>query len=90
MTAPPLLTFPYVKRLTDFSQNPRYELTIPSFWEAATLQYRDESDDKARALRSQLDLCRRMAQEIGDPPLAEKLQDLIKKLEAQAALQNAA
>ena len=50
----------------------------------------DESDDKARALRSQLDLCRRMAQEIGDPPLAEKLQDLIKKLEAQSALQNAA
>ena len=54
------------------------------------MQYRDESDDKARALRSQLDLCRRMAQEIGDPPLAEKLRDLIKKLEAQAALQNAA
>jgi hypothetical protein len=54
------------------------------------MQYRDESDDKARALRSQLDLCRRMAQEIGDPALAEKLRNLAKKLQAQAAMQTAA
>jgi hypothetical protein len=54
------------------------------------MQYRDESDDKARALRSQLDLCRRMAQEIGDPALAEKLRSLAQKLQAEATGQDAA
>jgi hypothetical protein len=31
-----------------------------------------------------------LAQEIGDPELAEKLRNLAKKLEAQATVQNAA
>ena len=53
------------------------------------MEYRNEGEDKARALRSQLDLCRRLA-EIGDPELAEKLRNLAKKLEAQATVQNAA
>ena len=52
------------------------------------MQYRDEGDDKAKALRSQLDLCQRLAQEVGNPELAEKLRNLAKKLEAQATLQN--
>ena len=54
------------------------------------MQHRTDEDDKARTLRSQLDLCRRLAQEIGDPELAEKLRTLAKKLEAQAIVQNAA
>jgi hypothetical protein len=54
------------------------------------MQYPNEGDDKARALGSQLDLCRRLAEEIGDPDLAEKLRNLAKKLEAQATVQNAA
>jgi hypothetical protein len=54
------------------------------------MQYRTEDDDKARALRSQLDLCQRLAQEVGNPELAEKLRNLAKKLEAQATVQNAA
>jgi hypothetical protein len=54
------------------------------------MQYRNEGDDKAKALRSQLDLCQRLAQEVGDPELAERLRDLAKKLEAQATVQNAA
>jgi hypothetical protein len=54
------------------------------------MEYRNEGDDKARALRSQLDLCQRLAQEVGDPELAEKLRNLAKKLETQATLQNAA
>ena len=54
------------------------------------MEYRKAGDDKARALRSQLDLCQRLAHEIGDPGLAEKLRDLAKKLEAQATIQNAA
>ena len=47
-------------------------------------------DDKAKALRSQLDLCRRMAEEVGDPGLAEKLRNLAERLNAKATLQNAA
>ena len=54
------------------------------------MQYRNEDDDKAKALRSQLDLCRRLAKEIGDPELSEKSRILVKKLEAQATVQNAA
>jgi hypothetical protein len=54
------------------------------------MQLRNEADDKAKALRTQLDLCRRLAQDIGDPDLAEKLRNLINKMEAQTALQNAA
>jgi hypothetical protein len=54
------------------------------------MQQWNEADDKSKALRTQLDLCRRLAHDIGDPYLAEKLRSLIKKLEAQAALQNAA
>jgi hypothetical protein len=52
------------------------------------MEYPDEGDDKARALRSQFDLCQRLAEEIGDPELAEKLRNLAKKLEAQATVQN--
>lgn len=54
------------------------------------MQYRDEEDDKAKAFRSQFDLCQRLAQETGDPELAEKLRNLARKLEAQATVQNAA
>jgi hypothetical protein len=54
------------------------------------MQYRNEGDDKAKAFRSQLDLCQRLAQEINDPELAEKLRNLARKLEAQATVQNAA
>jgi intergrase/recombinase len=54
------------------------------------MEYRNEDDDKAKALRSQLNLCQRLAQEINDPELAEKLRNLVKKLEAQATVQNAA
>jgi hypothetical protein len=53
------------------------------------MQYRNEGDDKAKALRSQLDLCQRLAQEVGDPELAEKLRNLVKKLEAQATIEGA-
>ena len=51
------------------------------------MQNRNEGDDKANALRSQLDLCHRMAEEIDDPQLAEKLRNLVEKLKAQAPLQ---
>jgi hypothetical protein len=54
------------------------------------MEYRNEDDDKAKELRSQLNLCQRLAQEVGDPELAEKLRNLAKKLEAQATVQNAA
>jgi hypothetical protein len=47
-------------------------------------------DDKERALRSQLNLCQRMAEEVGDPDLAEKLRNLAEKLKAQGPLQTAA
>ena len=47
-------------------------------------------DDKARALRSQLSLCQRMAEEVGDPDLAEKLRNLAERLKASAPLQTAA
>ena len=46
-------------------------------------------DDKARALRSQLNLCQRMAEEVGDPDLAAKLRNLAEKLRAQGPLQTA-
>jgi hypothetical protein len=48
-----------------------------------------EDDDKAKALRSQAELCRRLAQDIVDPDLAAKLKllDLAQKLEAQAVLE---
>ena len=49
------------------------------------MQSRNESDDKAKALRSQLDLCQRMAEEIDDPQLAEKLRSLAEKLKAHQA-----
>jgi hypothetical protein len=56
------------------------------------MQRRDEGDDKARALRSQINLCHCLADEedIGDPELAVKLRDFAQKLEAQVPLQNAA
>ena len=54
------------------------------------MQNRTEDDDKAKALRAQFDLCQRLAQEVGNPELAEKLRNLAKKLEAQATLQSAA
>jgi hypothetical protein len=54
------------------------------------MQNRTEDDDKAKAFRSQLNLCQRLAQEINDPELAEKLRNLARKLEAQATVQNAA
>ena len=54
------------------------------------MQHRTDGDDKAKALRSQLDLCERLAHEIGDPALAEKLRNLAKKLEAERTLQDAA
>jgi hypothetical protein len=47
-------------------------------------------EDKARALCSQLNLCRRMAEEVGDPDLAEKLRNLAEKLKATAPVQTAA
>ena len=47
-------------------------------------------DDKARALRSQLNLCQRMAEEVGDPELAEKLRNLAVKLNEQARIQQTA
>lgn len=49
------------------------------------MQDRNEGDDKAKALRSQLDLCQRMAEEIDDPRLAEKLRNLAEKLKTQAS-----
>ena len=47
-------------------------------------------EDKARALRSQLNLCRRMAEEVSDPDLAEKLRNLAERLKAAAPVQTAA
>jgi hypothetical protein len=47
-------------------------------------------DDKARALRSQLNLCQRMAEEVGDPDLAEKLRNLAERLKATVPMQTAA
>jgi hypothetical protein len=52
------------------------------------MEYRD--DDKAKVVRLQLDLCQRMAQQAGDPVMAEKLRKVAEKLKAQDALQNAA
>jgi hypothetical protein len=46
-------------------------------------------DNKAKALRSQAELCRRLAQDIAVPDLAEKLLDLAQKLEGQAVLEDA-
>ena len=55
------------------------------------MQPRNEDYDKAKALRLQLDLCQRMAEEIDDPQLAEKLRNLAEKLKAhQATPQTAA
>ena len=54
------------------------------------MQPQNETDDKAKALRSQLDLCQRMAEEVDDPKLAEKLRNLAEKLKAQAPLQTTA
>ena len=45
--------------------------------------------DKARALRSQLNLCQRMAEEVGDPDLAAKLRNLAEKLKTEVPLQTA-
>ena len=47
-------------------------------------------EDKARALRSQLNLCQQLAEEVGDPDLAEKLRNLAEKLKATAPVQIAA
>ena len=47
-------------------------------------------DDKARALRSQLYLCQRMAEEVGDPDLAERLRNLAERLKPTAPVQTAA
>jgi hypothetical protein len=45
-------------------------------------------DDKAKVLRSQLDLCRRLARESSDPDLAEKLRNLAEKLKRENAVQD--
>ena len=52
------------------------------------MQYRD--DDKAKAARSKLDLCQRMAREASDPAMGEKFRNLAEKLKAQAAMQTSA
>jgi len=50
------------------------------------MQNRNEGDDdKAKVLRSQLDLCRRLARGSSDPDLAEKLRNLAEKLKNQEA-----
>ena len=54
------------------------------------MQNQTENDNKVRALRSQRQLCERLAQEAGDPAVAEKLHDVAERLKAQANLQNAA
>ena len=55
------------------------------------MQNRDEgNDDKAKVLRAQLDLCRRLAQESSDPELAEKLRNLADKLKDLEAVQDPA
>lgn len=55
------------------------------------MQDRNEGDhDKARAMRSQLDLCQRLTEEVGDPALAERFRNLAEKLKAERALQDAA
>jgi hypothetical protein len=41
----------------------------------------EDGGDKIKALRSQVDLCRRLVQETGDPVLAERLRNLVDKLE---------
>src|SRR3954470_541750 len=68
----------------------KFSLTIRPLGRPGAMQQRNEADDKTKALRTQLDLCRRLAHDIGDPDMAEKLRNLIKKMEAQTALQSAA
>lgn len=54
------------------------------------MQNRNEgNDDKAKVLRSQRDLCRRLARESSDPDLAEKLRNLAEKLKDPKADQDA-
>ena len=47
------------------------------------MEDRNEERDKAKALRSQLDLCRRLAQESSDPELTERLRSIVETLEEQ-------
>ena len=55
------------------------------------MQNRDEeNDDKAKVLRAQLDLCRRLARESSDPELAEKLRSLAEKLKDREVVQGPA
>jgi hypothetical protein len=54
------------------------------------MQYQTENDNKIRVLRSQRQLCERLAQEASDPAAAEKLHDVAERLKAQANFQNAA
>jgi hypothetical protein len=58
--------------------------------ECIEMQNQTENHNKVRALRSQHELCERLAQEAGDPAVAEKLHDVAERLKAQANLQNAA
>jgi hypothetical protein len=43
---------------------------------------------KAKALHSQIEICERMAAEIRDPELAEKLRALAEKLKQQESTEN--
>ena len=52
------------------------------------MEYHD--DNKAKAIRSQLSLCQRMAQEASDPAMAEKFRNLAEKLKARAPLRTEA
>ena len=55
------------------------------------MQNRDEdNDDKTKALRAQLDLCRRLAQESSDPDLAKKLRKLADRLKEREAVEDPA
>jgi len=47
------------------------------------MQSPTEDDNKVRALRSQGELCERLAQEASDPALAEKLHTIAEKLKDQ-------
>ena len=50
------------------------------------MQDRNEDGDKLKALRSQVDLCQRLVQETGDQVLAERLRNLVDKLENQESV----
>ena len=48
----------------------------------------DHDKAKAKALHSQIEICERMAAEIRDPELAEKLRALAEKLKQQESTEN--